>query len=304
MFGLGNFKMLTIDGGGLRGIYPAYILLKLKELTGFDPVRDVDLLAGTSTGSIIAAGLAIGKPIEEIVELYEVKGREIFAGKKFSVDGMYKSKYSKDALRSVLHEQMGDITMGEIKKPLLIPTTDIGNGNVFIVRSNYSADYKRDRATKLVDVVVASCSAPTYFDPEKVQEFLLADGGLWANNPASIALTEALGHFKKKRHNIKLLSVGTGTNQAYYKITGHDTRKWGLLTGWEGGRMIETILGLQARSVEYTIDRILEPTNVVRINFSRSDISALDNPDIMDELKAKAVEDVYKYVGMVEQLMR
>jgi uncharacterized protein len=303
MFSFGKMKILTIDGGGLRGIYPAYLLLKLKELTGFDPLKHVDLLAGTSTGSIIVAGLAAGKSIEEIVKLYEVKSKLIFAGKKFSVDGMYKSKYGKDALREILVEQFGEMTMGDIKKPLFIPATDIGNGNVFVFRSHYSKAYHRDCNTKIVDAVVASCSAPTYFDPEKVQEFLLSDGGLWANNPAGVGITEAMGHFKKHRNQIRLLSLGTGSNQTYYKITGHETRKWGLMTGWEGGRMIETILGLQARSVDYMIDRVLDPRNVVRINFSRADISDLDNPNIMEELKAKAVEDVWKYVDDVKRLM-
>jgi uncharacterized protein len=302
MFGFGKYTILSIDGGGLRGMYPAYLLFKLKQQIGFDPLKKCNLLVGTSTGSIIAAGLATGKTLQDIVQLYEIKGEYIFGGKRFSADGLYASKYSKDALREVLFEEFGNITLGEISKPLIIPVTDIGNGTVKVFRSNYHSAVQSDSSVRLLDAVVASCSAPTYFDPEKVGEFLLADGGLWANNPAGVGIAEALGFFKKHRKQIRLLSLGTGSHQSVYKITKHDTRKWGLLTGWEGGKMIETILGLQSRSTDYMIDRILDPKHLVRVTFSRADMLDLDNPNIMAELQAQAAHDIVKFQDKINHL--
>lgn len=150
------------------------------------------MIAGTSTGSIIAAGVADGVPAEDIVEMYKSHGGEIFKKKKFfcpgkklksmfqpMLDSVYDAQYFNKVLTDVFHEKL----LGEIVKPLLIPATDIGNGCVHVLKSGYSKEFTRDNKVLVKDAILASCSAPTYFDPHKLGHYLLADGGLWANMP-------------------------------------------------------------------------------------------------------------------------
>jgi patatin-like phospholipase/acyl hydrolase len=103
---------------------------------------------------------------------------------------MFDSIYDARYLENVLSEIFQDKRLGDITKPLLIPSTDIGNGCVHVLKSGYSKDFTRDNTVMVKDAVLAACSAPTYFDPHRLKEYLLADGGLWANNPALAAVID------------------------------------------------------------------------------------------------------------------
>lgn len=191
-----SFKILSIDGGGIRGVYPAHILRCIEERLQVNVVDTFDMIAGTSTGSIIAAGVATGVPAADIVAMYKEHGAGIFCNKRFvlpvkGVQPMFDSIYHARYLENVLTEVFQDKRLGDIEKPLLLPSTDIGNGCVHVLKSGYSKDFTRDNKVLVKDAVLASCSAPTYFDPRRLNEYLLADGGLWANNPALAAVIDA-----------------------------------------------------------------------------------------------------------------
>ena len=184
-------KILAIDGGGFRGVYSAHLLKRMEEEFGVDWREDFALLAGTSTGSIIAASLAIGKSPSEVLSMYSKHGFDIFR-KPFGLRlGLFESKYPDSELRHVLNNFFGDSKLGDIETPLIIPATDIGNGCVHVFKSTYHNKFFRDKDVRLADAVLASCSAPTYFPPMLLpgeQPYLLADGGLWANSPWIIAI--------------------------------------------------------------------------------------------------------------------
>jgi uncharacterized protein len=99
-----SFNILAIDGGGIRGLYAAYILKRIHEELGVVFSEYFDLIIGTSTGSIIAGALAVDYPIEKVVLVYEVEGKKIFTLNDFSFNGLRKSKYSKKHLESVLNK--------------------------------------------------------------------------------------------------------------------------------------------------------------------------------------------------------
>ena len=101
---------------------------------------------------------------------------------------------------------------------------------------------------RVSDAVLASCSAPLYFDPAKVSNYLLSDGGLWANNPSLAAITEARGKLKQPLENVKLLSIGTGTSEDYYKHA--PRRAWGFVRNWGHTKLVSMMLNLQVRSAE------------------------------------------------------
>lgn len=283
------FKILAIDGGGIRGLYAAYILKRIREEFDIIFSEYFDLIVGTSTGSIIAGALAVDRPIEKIVLLYEVEGRKIFTSNSFSLNGFYRSKYSKKHLENILNKEIGNKILSDIKKTrLIIPATDIANGQVFVFKSSYLEEFVRDKNIKIVDAILSSCSAPIYFDPNRLENYLLADGGLWANNPALVGLTEAIGKLEIDKNDVRILSIGTGIGKHYYKIDSAETRNWGLVNGWEGKKIIDIILNLQSTSAENIVRLILKEEKYLRLNFITDSKLSLDKLDILEELKTKA----------------
>ena len=289
-----RFYILSIDGGGIRGVFAAQIIKRIQEELSITFSEKFDIIAGTSTGSIIAASLALDYPIDKIVDLYQSKGRKIFSrnySEKFNWynwKGLFKSKYNNRFLKKELSAVFEDITLSGTKTRLIIPASDISNGNVFVLKSNYDPNFVRDKDIKISDAVLASCSAPTFFDPHSVKEYLLADGGLWANNPSLVALTEAMGRrFKIPRNNIRILSIGTGTGKKYYdpKDAG---KKW-VFKQWGTG-LISTIMNLQSVNVENVVRFMLEDEKFLRINFDTDCDVALDDVDSVENLISKADE--------------
>lgn len=210
-------KVLTLDGGGVRGLYSAIILQRIEKDCGVNIHHFFDLIVGTSTGSILASAIALNIPLEEISELYINESKNIFKKRWFSLCGMYKSKYKKEGLNNLLKKKFGQKKLKDIDKPLMIISSNLLENSVYIYKSNYLSKiegYTRDGETLLSQAILSSCSAPTYFDPHKIKEnIFLCDGGIWANNPSILALTECLSKFKEKIEDISILSIGTGNNR-------------------------------------------------------------------------------------------
>jgi len=297
------FKILTLDGGGARGLYSLHILKRISEEFKANLSSNFDMIVGTSTGAIIAAALSIDYPIGDLTKLYERDGARIFQRQRFSFHGYHRSKYKKDNLLAMLDSILGQKTMTDSKTRLVIPATDISNGSVFVFKSPYLEDFVRDADILLRDAVMASCSAPTYFDPQVVREYLIADGGLWANNPTMVGLTEALGKLKESITEIKILSIGTGTGHKYYKPDGSTRKSWGLLTGWKGSTLIDMILNLQSASVENTVGLILDQKNYVRLTFSTDKDLRLDDLRLLREMKSKADHDFTYSAARIKKLL-
>ena len=251
------FYILALDGGGTRGIYAARILECLEESLKVQ-IRDCfNLIAGTSTGSIVAGAAAIGIPMKKVVELFEYEGPRIFR-KKRPLFSLIFSKYSKGPLKRAIGEHLSStMKLGEISTPLMIMSSDLSTGGVWVFKSKYMKElghpYDRDSELLLRDAILSSCAAPTFFAPHKVcnalseskSNSLLADGGLWANNPSIFAYTEALSKFDKKIKQIRILSIGTGpeTSNTY-----NSACCWGFLTGWGREKFVRYILDLQSQA--------------------------------------------------------
>ena len=242
------FNILALDGGGIRGVYGAYVLARLED-TLSAPVRErFDLIAGTSTGSILAGAASMNIPMETLVGLFESQANRIFSRRRFSLFPFIRSRYSTHPLDRVIGEYVPEVTMGEVPAPLMITSSDISTGGVHVFKSRYLEDlgepYMRDGEVRLRDAILASCAAPTYFDPRQVGQYLLADGGLWANNPTIIAVIEALSKFRQPLGKIRVLSVGTGHSANFYA----QSKAWGLMTGWGGQKLVPYVLGLQSQA--------------------------------------------------------
>lgn len=285
------FKILSIDGGGIRGIFPAHILQCIHDRIEIDLFNHFNMFAGTSTGSIIAAGIACGKKPNELVTLYKTHGETIFSETiKSYVPKKWKqakhAAYQNTMLKNLLNMEFDEIKLGDIKKPLLIPATDIGNGGVHVFKSNYSRDFTRDKNVFLKDAVLASCSAPTFFDPVKVDNYLLSDGGIWANNPALAAVIDAQYRLGFDLKNIRVLSLGTGQSRTAY---GTDKQKeWGLLNGWKGKEFISFLLSLQAQSTQNYLQLMLGKEQLLRLDFESDNPLPMDDVSIIDDLISRA----------------
>ena len=284
----GTFHILALDGGGARGIYPAQLLASIEQSLG-TPVRErFDLIAGTSTGSIIAGAAAVGIPMAQVVDLFNSEAAGIFRKRRFGSFHV-RSKYALHPLEQVVRNHVPRTTLGEITTPLIITSSDISTGGVHVFKSCYMQDlgepYVRDADVLLGDAIVASCAAPTYFDPVPVGDLLLADGGLWANNPSMIALTEAVSKFRQRVEQVHILSIGTGHSVNLYR----KSKRWGLITGWGRRKLVAYVLGLQSQASS-NMAQLLLADRYLRLD---PEIEAwdLDDTQHLDNLSALAVRD-------------
>lgn len=290
-----KFKILSIDGGGFRGAYSAHILKRIEEEFHIHWKNDFNLIAGTSTGSIIAAGLAFGMSAKELFDFYEKYGKDIFKKRFVHRTGLFFSQYRQHTLKEILDSVFGDTRLKDIAVPLIIPSTDIGNGCVHVFKSAYHDEFVRDPNVKVADAVLASCSAPTYFDPHLVDnKYLLCDGGLWANNPALVAMIDAKKRLGIKIEDLLILSIGTGTGKQYYYPQAKQKKSifgWGFITKWERNKFIDMVLNLQAENSTNMLKLLLQEGQLLRINFEADRKLSLDDPSLLADWVSKADHD-------------
>ena len=298
----GTFHILALDGGGARGIYPAQLLASIEQALGAPVKESFDLIAGTSTGSIIAGAASVGIPMTQVVDLFNSETARIFRKRRLGSFHV-RSKYALHPLEQVVRNHISCMTLGEITTPLMITSSDISTGGVHVFKSRYLKDlggpYVRDADVALGDAILASCAAPTYFDPVPVGDLLLADGGLWANNPSMIALTEAVSRFGQRVEQVHILSIGTGHSVNLYR----KGRRWGLITGWGHRKLVAYVLALQSQA-SANMAQLLLADRYLRLD---PEIEAwdLDDTDHLDNLSALAVRDfTYQSQAILKNLGR
>lgn len=212
------FKILTIDGGGIRGVFPAAYLAEIeKRFLGGAAITDYfDMLAGTSTGGIIALALAKGMTAQEALNIYLDKGDRIFPVLKGTdrlirlVKSVGQPKHDQGILRCALEEEFGDELFGAAKIRCVIPCFEGLYGEPFIYKTPHHPDYTLDQHKSMVDIALQTSAAPTIFPAIQDDGYIMVDGGLFANNPTMNALVDAIACFDVPLDNIRILSVGTG----------------------------------------------------------------------------------------------
>lgn len=216
----GKRRILTIDGGGILGTFPAAFLAGLEKHLDQPIGSYFDLISGTSTGGIIALGLGMGLSAADILQMYEENGPEIFGqqGNSFqnflanrlrSIRWLYSRKYSSERLRSTLVNLFGDKRLGDAKHRLVIPAWNAVAQSVYIYKTPHHPRFRTDYKSKIVDAALATSAAPTYFQQHMTEESIgLIDGGIWANNPIAVAVTEAIGVLKWPADELYVLSLG------------------------------------------------------------------------------------------------
>jgi patatin-like phospholipase/acyl hydrolase len=206
-----HFQILSLDGGGIKGLFSAAVLAFLEEDLNVTVIDHFDLITGTSTGGIIALGLGAGIRPRQIVEFYVSKGPDIFnSGCLASLRHLFKSKYQAEPLENALRECFKDRRLADSRKRLVIPSYNIGDDSVYIFKTPHHGRLQRDYKVPMWKVARATSAAPTYFPAfSGVDNIRLIDGGVWANNPSIIGITEAVSVLNIPLGQIYVLNLGT-----------------------------------------------------------------------------------------------
>lgn len=316
-------RILSIDGGGIRGIIPAQVLVHLekilqnkKENPDLKLADCFDLIAGTSTGGIIACMMLLPDsndqkkskyPASKLVEIYLDRGDEIFSipilHRLRTIGGFSDEKYPNEELLETLDDYLGNTMLSQLLKPTIITAYDIRRRKAHFFRQ-HKARGNPERDFRVRDVAWATSAAPTYFEVSRVKSkagtvYPLIDGGVFANNPALCAYAEARSSLPSnpKAKDIILLSLGTGKEKKSYSY--NEAKDWGPL-GWA-----KPVLGIMmsgvAETVNYQLDQIYDSVEAsnqfLRIEPDLSgaspdmDDASYENLDKLKKAGTKAADD-------------
>nr|WP_269128848.1 CBASS cGAMP-activated phospholipase [Nonomuraea sp. K271] len=254
---------MSLDGGGLRGMFSAAVLARLEEDLDAHIVDHFDLIAGTSTGGIIALGLGLGLSPRQVLEFYTQHGPRIFRDRTHlrGLRHLVRAKYHVAPLRAALIEVFGNRTFGESTKRLVITSYNIGANDVYLFRTPHLPTLKRDWRERAVDVALATSAAPTYLPGMPLDGARLIDGGIWANNPCMVALTEAIGPLGLPLSAIRVFSLGTTTDM---RNRSRRLDRGGLLP-WAGDA-VEMLMRAQSESATKQLRHFIGKEHVLRLN--------------------------------------
>lgn len=221
-------RILSIDGGGIKGVLPAAFLSALEDDLDVPIGRYFDLIAGTSTGGIIAIGLGLGMTARELLRLYEDRGPYIFGQEdkgsalrrvvgKFRRNARHLTspKHEASRLSEELQHVLKEARFGDAQTRLVIPAWDADHRSPYIYKTAHHIRLSTDYKKPAIDAAMATAAAPTYYKRHKtVDQVGLLDGGVWANNPIAVAVTEATTYLDWNPSNLQVLSLGC-TEEVY-----------------------------------------------------------------------------------------
>ena len=291
-------RILSIDGGGIRGILPARILLEIEKRTGRSIAETFNFIVGASTGGLLALGLGIPRSgsnqpytAAEMFDFYQSKGPEIFSS-SFWHDLKSRCflgpRYGHSKFEAVLKELLGDKRLSECGDDvdLLIPAYEIEQRKAYFFKSCHAKnDPADDKATPAQrdffarDIARAACAAPTYFAPAQVrnaagERLSFIDGGVFANNPTLCAVVAARWLYPSAEH-FCILSLGTGTLEQ--PIHYAEAKSWGPLR-W-ARPVISAMMDGNAQTVDYKMREIAEAFAKKVITYHRFEINLPQNVD-------------------------
>ena len=307
-------RILSIDGGGIRGIIPAMVLNYIEERTGKRVEAMFDLIAGTSTGGILALGLtkrnsdsSINHEAEytaaELVNFYYKHGKKIFDEYiPTSIDDLVQPKFNPWGKQEVLTDLLGKTYIEAALKEVFITSYDVELRTPVFFTSNHEGEETESldsrkicRGFTMVQAAMATSAAPTFFPPYKLETvhrtsegyYALIDGGIFANNPTSLALMEAMISYRRKtqqelqRNEVLIVSLGTGSLTRKYRYK--DVKDWGQLK-W-AIPILNIVLDGQSESVAHQLNQLMITQGDCR-NYYRFQVplSADNGHDQMDNV--------------------
>jgi len=261
-------KILSIDGVGIRGVIPAALLAEIENRTARPIAHLFDLIAGTSTGGILALGLTIPKAASaplysarQLLEMYQREGSRIFSRSLWhrlvACGNLLQEKYSANGIESVLEEYFGAARLRDAATDVLIASYEIERSFPFFFKSS-NARERLDYDFPARDVARATSAAPTYFAPMKLltgtnpDHYTLIDGGIFANNPAACALVEARTTHPEAGD---FLIVSLGTGELNHSVPFDAAKHWGAVQ-W-AIPVLDAVFDGVSRAVDYQLRELL-----------------------------------------------
>jgi uncharacterized protein len=317
------FRILTLDGGGLRGIVAIQFLREIEKTTGKSIHESFDLIAGTSTGALLACALTWRKSdgtrltLDDIERIYTDHGKTIFPTHKNYIHKCYRNirnffrpKFSERGLDATLNHYFGDARLSECTTPLLVASYDVKLNRPVFFKSKYtttsSRDYDSKKDVSLHTICRATSAGPTYLpsfpfrysdDAGKELDINCIDGGIFVNNPSIAALVEVLMNKDEmiytqrckdiKLENIYMLSIGTGSSENI--VTDNQGKRWGLY------RWARTIVELMMNGSSQAIDT--HASELLKKNYLRATITIpseiSDMSDSTESTRKELIKQVY-----------
>jgi uncharacterized protein len=308
-----SFRILSLDGGGIRGTFTAAFLEGVEDRLGMPVAGFFDMIAGTSTGAIIAVALAMGLTATDVVTMYRTFGRNIFTRRhrswwrrlrdvpsnlilsRFDLDwdALLRSKYGSAALANAVEEVLGDHRLEAAQRRLIVPSVRTSLGRPIVFRTPHFENQDRDRHLTAVDVILATTAAPTYFPPhwieDKHAEGQYVDGGLWANHPGLLAYSEAVRISRECRRSVDprftaedvmVLSLGTGESPSAFRLPEGQA---GVLR-W-APHLLDLMMVSQSQGTHRMLRYLLPDARYHRINFIHEsegwELDAIEQLDVL-----------------------
>ncbi len=315
-------KILSIDGGGIRGIIPAMVLAEIEGCTGKATEELFDLVAGTSTGGILALGLTKPGPdggpeysAKRLIELYETEGREIFSipvwHRIHSAGGLAEEKYPAIGIEEVAKRYFGGVRLSEALAEVLVAAYEIEGRAPWFFKRRHARDENREGDDFLMrDVARATSAAPTYFEPFLVEGgphdgCAFIDGGVHSNNPAMCAYVEARKVYPDEND---FLMVSLGTGELTRSLPYEEVKGWGLAL-W-AQPILNVVFDGVADTVDYQLRELLSTEEGEARRYYRFQTVLDIGKDDMDDasrtnitaLKTKAREIISKNGAALETL--
>jgi hypothetical protein len=303
-------------GGGLKGLVPFEVVARIQAA---EPglIERAHVWAGTSIGSIVAAFLSLGRPASEAVDMLRAKAAHIF-GSRDAMDSLvpgdeyWRAAYDGERLKEALYEVFGGVTLGQVQKKLVIPTFYLGDPKrpaYTKVWHNFGTDAENpDRRVRLIDVLDASSSAPTYFrsatSPDPVRyPGKFADGGLTMNDPVAAGITKMLKvqRLTKDVRPIRALALTCGSNPFWCEGGDWGPRQWVV---HNDGPLLHALFDGQVGVSDSYAREILEATGGAyhRVDPKFKEEIALDDVDkIADLLEVARAVDIRPTIEWLRQ---
>ncbi|MGH7674698.1 MAG: patatin-like phospholipase family protein [Gemmatimonadales bacterium] len=311
------FRILSIDGGGIRGLIPATVLAALEDRTGRPVATLFDLIAGTSTGGLLACGLTkpgtAGGPAyaaRDLAALYQHEGPRIFRQsllrRVVALGSLLDAKYPAKNIEPVLRHTFGETRLAEALTDVIVPSYELEGRIPWFFRSRRArTDPRYD--FRMWQVARATSAAPTYFPPARLEAlgpdpdtdrgfYALVDGGVYANNPAMCAYVEALSR-EPRPPEILMVSVGTG--QTTTPIRHRDARRWGR-AAWAPW-ILDVVFDGVSDTIDYQLRHLLQPARTGPVRHYRLQADVAPGEDELDDASAASLARL-KRVG--EEIVR
>lgn len=303
---MAKFRILSIDGGGLRGIVPVLILKEIERRTGKRITELFDMIAGTSTGGLMAVGLTVssdGKTpmysLSDIEQVYKEQGKAIFPEKNLlgsiinNTVALKNPKYSADGLQQVLDSLLANKRISDCILPIFITSFDLYNNEAVLFKYRQAITDASANA-RLVDICRATSAAPTYLPAYdftfKDKKRICIDGGVYMNNPSLGALIEIMKYHKEAPYNVEnlklddiaILSLGTG----YYspEIARKKVEDWGLLD-W-ATTITDVMMQAVNQTTTYETKELISAQNFLRLDLEINNLEFYDMADSSNKAQA------------------